>query len=469
MESADNSSSSSVKCCDCECSCSAFNRSLSGTYLRSVKRKLDDLEDKNRFTVPGLVVPQTARVEAENECRALREMVGSQQLTIQDLITELEEERNASSSAANEAMSMILRLQSEKAEIQMELRQFKRFAEEKMAHDNQEISALEELLYKREQAIQSLTCEVQAYKHRMMSFGLTEAEAEWDGANTENSSSQNTENLHDIYPPLKCKINEARNQDVVDDYIDDDDDEVIDIEKYEDTQSSHSQLKDLEYRINQLERNPRTIRPHEESIGMRNVPEKVIVGQTPTQLRHGRMFSSESCNSPFATVKEIPNCGDDMSDRVYTIDSIIHQGTPVDNRKVSVGVSDDSPLCTTCGDSDVHDLEIQKLYARLHALEADRETMRQAIMSMGTDKAQLVLLKEIAQKLCKDMISPPPSGRTLEQKPTVDKKSSMVSIFKVHVRSGRRQSGSFDASGSSSSCDTVAAGFKKNEPLKDPI
>lgn len=33
---------------------------------------------------------------------------------------------------------MILRLQREKVEIQMEARQFKRFVEEKMAHDQQE-------------------------------------------------------------------------------------------------------------------------------------------------------------------------------------------------------------------------------------------------------------------------------------------------------------------------------------------
>ncbi|KAF5176068.1 hypothetical protein FRX31_034344 [Thalictrum thalictroides] len=35
-------------------------------------------------------------------------------------------------------MSMILRLQRQKAEIQMETRQFKQFAEEKMAHDQQD-------------------------------------------------------------------------------------------------------------------------------------------------------------------------------------------------------------------------------------------------------------------------------------------------------------------------------------------
>ncbi|KAI3503375.1 hypothetical protein L1887_31816 [Cichorium endivia] len=45
--------------------------------------------------------------------------------------------------------------------------------------------------------------------------------------------------------------------------------------------------------------------------------------------------------------------------------------------------------------AEVQDPEVIKLYARLHALEADRESMRQAIINMRTDKAQFVLLKEI--------------------------------------------------------------------------
>ncbi|MCH95550.1 hypothetical protein A2U01_0016529, partial [Trifolium medium] len=179
-----------LKCCDCGCSCSLLDQN-SATWMRSVKRKHDEFKVESQLPVPSV-----ARVEIGNECVALREMVGVQQRTIQDLNEELDEERNSSSTAANEAMSMILRLQREKAEIQMEARQFKRFAEEKMTHDQEELMSLEDLLYKREQIIQSLTCEVQAYKHRMMSFGFTEDELEGD--------------QYDIlpyeYPPLKCNV-----------------------------------------------------------------------------------------------------------------------------------------------------------------------------------------------------------------------------------------------------------------------
>ncbi|KAI3447387.1 hypothetical protein Pfo_004052 [Paulownia fortunei] len=473
MESENSPSSPSlVKCCDCGCSCSMMNRSLSGTYLRSVKRKYDEFQNENRFTIPGFIIPLNARVEIENECRALRETVSSQQQTIQDLISELEEERNASSSAANEAMSMILRLQREKAEIQMEARQFKRFAEEKMAHDQQETLALEDLLYKREQAIQSLTCEVQAYKHRMMSYGLTEAEADgadgdkgmsWNTSMTENLEGQFEFPLYEIYPPLKCNINESQ-------VYPDGDDEAADIEKHASGKTPHSrdQLKDLEYRINQLEKSPRTIQPDREYVGAKNVLEKVIVGQSPRRPRHLRKFSTDSSNSLFAMGREMgpdfatdspkygssfkkmelshldlnsnlrkvdnaSEVGDDMNDRVYTIDSI-HQGASINgvmDHKASVGIGGDDYVTTprdSLNHSDVRDLEIQKLYARLHALEADRESMRQAIISIGTDKAQLVLLKEIAQNLCKEMS---PLRGVPVQKQSVVRSFSFVSLFKV--------------------------------------
>lgn len=464
METENSPTSTSVaKCCDCGCSCSLMNRPFSGSNIRSTKRKIDEAEEDNSvFTIPGLIIPQNARVEIENECRALRETLISQQQTIQDLISELDEERNASSSAANEAMSMILRLQREKAEVQMEARQFKRFVEEKTAHDQQEISALEDLLYKREQSIQSLTCEVQAYKHRMLSYGLSETEVDGDG---EKSLSRNTSIIsnqegqfdfppYEIYPPLRCNTNESQN-------YPDGDDETADIEKYAfgETPRPQRRLKDLEHRINELEKSPRTIQPEKEYFGTKNMLEKVIVGQSPRRSRHFRKHSTDSANSFFAMGKEMgpdsPNfgssfrkspfshldvnrkrdnsseIGDDMNDRVYTIDSI-HQGASIngvmDQKAVGVDCDDymtsprDSPM-----HSEVRDLEVQKLYARLHALEADRESMRQSIISVGTDKAQLILLKEIAENLCKEMS---PSRTKPVQKQSTSRSLSFVTLFK---------------------------------------
>ncbi|CAK7342151.1 unnamed protein product [Dovyalis caffra] len=464
----------SIKCCNCGCSCSFVTGSSSGSWIRSVKRKHDEFEEGNRFYIPGFDSFSNPRVQIENECAALREMVSSQQQTMQDLYTELEEERNAASSAANEAMSMILRLQREKAEIQMEARQFKRFAEEKMGHDQQELLVLEDVLYKREQAIQSLTCEIQAYKHRMMSYGLTEAEAEGDkgerGGFSRNPSMNGNLDAAQFefpayeYPPLKCNLNENPNP------LEGEDD-IVDVEKYAfgETPRGREQLKSLEYRIYQMERSPRSIQQDGDFSGTKNILEKVVVGHSPRRSRHSRRFSGDSSSSLTGMSRELgpdfafesprsklsnsfkktdyasqvedytnsrkrdntSEFGDDMSDRVYTIDSIhnVVSQNGVTEPKPGIGIYEEylSTPRETLNQPDVNDPDIKKLYMRLQVLEADRESMRQAIISMRTDKAQMVLLKEIAQHLCKEM--------TPERKMPVKKQSllgsfSFMSIFK---------------------------------------
>ncbi|KAL0555241.1 hypothetical protein IC582_009180 [Cucumis melo] len=448
-----------VKCCNCPCSCSLSTTGPSTTWIRSVKRKHDELDSNSPFAIVGLDNFSVIRVQAENECNALREMVSNQTQAIQDLYVELEEERNASSSAANEAMSMILRLQREKAEIQMEARQFKRFAEEKMAHDQQELAAFEDLLYKREQAIQSLTCEVQAYKHRMLSYGLTEAEA--DGEKGQQSCSQNIveyeaqcESPMYDYPPLRCNLNETQGP------LDHDND-ITDIEKYAfgETPRNRDHVMNLENRISQLERSSSYNQLDADYLGTKNVLEKVIVGQSPRRPRHSSKFSNDSSfftcmpqvnESPrytssfkkeyvsqtedYSNLRKMDNAsevGDDMSDRVYTIDSI-HNGATYNGfheSKPAVGVYEDY-LTTPRGSLnqvDLGDPEVKKLYLRLQALEADRESMRQAIISMRTDKAQLVLLKEIAQHLYKGMS---PERQVVVKKPSVVGSFSFMAVFK---------------------------------------
>ncbi|KAJ0624429.1 putative GTD-binding domain-containing protein [Helianthus annuus] len=434
----DSESTSVVKCCDCGCSyCDPRSSGYSTTWLRSVKRKLDELEqeDGGKFVIPGFVIPSVARVDIENECNVLREMVTNQQRTIEDLISDLEEERYASASAANEAMSMILKLQREKAEVEMEARQFKRFSEEKMDHDQQELMALEELLYRREQSIQSLTCEVQAYKRRMISFGLMEAEA--DGENQfltrENSVATNLESRFGFdfasydYPRLKCNNSNGNRE------YPDHENETVDVEKYAFSETPHS-LKDIEERINQLERSPGQSQSQSQP-----VLEKVIVGYS-LMKKHSKRLSSESADPFSDMVKEdlVPDSSrvvnetvsesrDETSDRIYTIDSVHNVN---DDQKGNIGTYDDSFMSSPEGSTfhdEIEDPEVKKLYARLHALEADRESMRQTLIAMRTDKAQLVLLKEIAQHLCKDM-SPP--GKIYVKKPDNGAGLSFFAVFK---------------------------------------
>ncbi|XP_039002439.1 myosin-binding protein 7-like [Hibiscus syriacus] len=425
-----------VKCCECG--------HPSSTWFRSVKRKYDEFETTNRFSVPELDLDSNAKVQIENECAALRETVSSQQATIQELNRDLEEERNASSSAATEAMSMILKLQSEKAELQMEARQFKSYADEKMAHDQEAIMVLEDLLFKREQTIQALTCEAQAYKHRMLSYGLTEEEVEGEPDGEFHNMAENFGDSDDFlpydYPPPKCSLNENPG-----DYVED-------IEKYSFVETPREYLRNLEQRICIMERNlssshlshgdgcyPATKNVSEKDGDSSNsfLPKETgseFIGDSPrfdNSFKRMEFISETDKISGSRRMDNASEIEDDMSDRVYTIDSI-HTGVPYEGTSKPIpGVGDRDDYGYSQRDAfdlpDVCDPDIKKLYARLQALEADRESMRQAIISMRTENAQLVLLKEIAQHLCKEMS---PERQVTVRKPSILESLPFTSFFK---------------------------------------
>ncbi|XP_076912718.1 uncharacterized protein LOC143571093 [Bidens hawaiensis] len=77
---------------------------------------------------------------------------------------ELEKERNAAASAADEAMSVIHRLQEEKASVKMELLHYQRMIKEKSAYDAEEMSILKEIVLRREREKHFLEKQVEAYR-----------------------------------------------------------------------------------------------------------------------------------------------------------------------------------------------------------------------------------------------------------------------------------------------------------------
>ncbi|KAG2241577.1 hypothetical protein Bca52824_096441 [Brassica carinata] len=127
---------------------------------------------------------------------------------------------------------------------------------------------------------------------------------------------------------------------------------------------------------------------------------------------------------------DLSETGDnDMDDRVYTIDSVHHSVSQSDASEQKYYKDDtaDDGYGENLNQPELSDPGITKLYMRLQALEADRESMRQAIVSMRTEKAQMVLLKEIAQHLSKDII---PERRLPLQKASTVGAFSFISVLK---------------------------------------
>ncbi|ONK68825.1 uncharacterized protein A4U43_C05F16410 [Asparagus officinalis] len=194
------------------------------------------------------------------------------------------------------------------------------------------------------------------------------------------------------YPPLRCKMPEQDNEDFP----------ATDLDKYAFGETPRDQIQNLEQRICKMERMPSTSH------------EKGVIAFSPRKPQHSRRVSMESFGD------------DDSSDRVrvYTVDRVHCVPESCMSTPRELGKNDNGEEF-----SGNEEEEIKRLNLRLQALEADREAMRQTMMSMGTDKAQLVLLKEIAQQLCKEV--KPQAQQKLVKKPSSVRSLSIGTATKL--------------------------------------
>ncbi|KAK8938173.1 hypothetical protein KSP40_PGU015851 [Platanthera guangdongensis] len=122
-------------------------------------------------------------IEAVSKCdhgdimdmsKSLKRDFEEEKIACSALYLELEKERLAASTAADEAMAMILRLQKEKAVIEMESRQYQRMIEEKSSYDEEEMVVLKEIIVRRERENLVLQKEVEMHKQMLASLEIFE-------------------------------------------------------------------------------------------------------------------------------------------------------------------------------------------------------------------------------------------------------------------------------------------------------
>ncbi|KAF3966272.1 hypothetical protein CMV_009614 [Castanea mollissima] len=122
-----------------------------------------------------------------NTIRVLEQSLEEERTAHAALYLELEKERSAAATAADETMAMILRLQEEKALIGMEAKQYQRLIEEKSAYDAEEMNILKEILLRREREKHFLEKEVEAC--RQMIFGNDQLDADLEATKAQGISS----------------------------------------------------------------------------------------------------------------------------------------------------------------------------------------------------------------------------------------------------------------------------------------
>lgn len=130
------------------------------TLIQSTGSSIRDmLERSHSLRIPGA------------EILDLRIALYEHKEVIEMLQDELHAEREASATSASEALSMILRLQGEKADLAREAGKYKRIAEEEISHAEMWFAHLEDFIHQKENVITALECQVYAYRSQLLSLG----------------------------------------------------------------------------------------------------------------------------------------------------------------------------------------------------------------------------------------------------------------------------------------------------------
>lgn len=131
--------------------------------------------NESGLSLDGSVVSE---IEGESVVDRLKRQVEHDKKLLSSLYKELEEERNASAVASDQAMAMITRLQEEKAALHMEALQSLRMMEEQAEYDNEALHKIDDLLAEKEKELQDLEAELEFYRNKYPNESMLENLAE---------------------------------------------------------------------------------------------------------------------------------------------------------------------------------------------------------------------------------------------------------------------------------------------------
>ncbi|KAF8034721.1 hypothetical protein BT93_C0896 [Corymbia citriodora subsp. variegata] len=143
----------------------------------------------------------------------LKAALKAERKALSALYAELEEERSASAVATNQTMAMITRLQEEKAAMQMEALQYQRMMEEQSEYDQEALQLLNELMIKREREKEELEKELAMYRQKVSDYEAIERMRATRNIRPENWSSKsssdfgnNAEDSDNLYIDLNHEL-----------------------------------------------------------------------------------------------------------------------------------------------------------------------------------------------------------------------------------------------------------------------
>ncbi|CAO2820324.1 unnamed protein product [Amaranthus hypochondriacus] len=293
-----------------------------------------------------------------------------------ELYAELEAERNAAAIAANQTMAMITRLQEEKAATQMEALHYQRVMDEQSEYDQEALNVLNESVSKLEKEKEELEKELGRYRERVLDYEAKEKAMMLIQKCSENiSSSCSIDNDSDV---LSIDLNKdtslmecSKQWGAIEDSLEELEEERMSIIK---------QLKELEEKLRKsAKQDDQNLLKESEPNADLCSQEVNLVSCFPTCLpneNHPKTMASVA-----RKLLDLVESDDDIEREDMGLTNEVGFDRETENKRVAM------------------EKEMNHVYGRLQALEADTEFLRHCIGSVNKGNEGLSVLQEILQHL----------------------------------------------------------------------
>ncbi|XP_077230553.1 myosin-binding protein 3-like [Tasmannia lanceolata] len=379
------------------------------TYMEGIqtlhKRLLFERKESGTESLDGSAISEIDGCEGVSVDR-LKTALKSERRVLTALYAELEEERSASAIAANQTMAMITRLQEEKAAMQMEALQYQRMMEEQSEYDQEALQLLNELMVKREKEKQELEKELEMYRKKVLQYEAKEKrlmrKRNDEGRNKISSCSSSAEDSDE----LSIDLNE-RDDSFYSLILDTTPaDEVLSLGT---RQESAKQLGTLDESLADFEEERLSILEQLKALEERlfTLGDEEEHFEDVKAIENFSEYNGEVTSENFVLFSENENgIANGFSDELDTNGKHHYERRNIASKAKrllplfdAISVENEDGLPEEQDPKHAIEEEVDHVYERLQALEADREFLKHCISSLKKGDKGMDLLQEILQHL----------------------------------------------------------------------
>uniref|UniRef100_A0ACD5W9D9 Uncharacterized protein n=1 Tax=Avena sativa TaxID=4498 RepID=A0ACD5W9D9_AVESA len=334
----------------------------------------------------------------------LKSALAGARKSLSTLYAELENERSAAAIAADETMAMINRLQEQKAAMQMEAMQYQRLMEEQSEYDQEALQRLNDLAVKRDKERQDMERELELYRHKIHLYEAKERRKlsgqkvdDQNGSSSASSSAEDSDDLSQSFyegDESAHGLNGSNGSIPTDVVLHETTSHIVTIDGSladceEERLSILEQLKVLEERLFDLEDeesdNMKTDKLFSEDNHLNGASNGFSDDDISFKLHESRRGAS------YSRKKLLPLFDDATVQNDSSL--LTKQYTEADpSAEVVLELAKEQDKIAIAS-------EIDQVHERLHALEADKEFIKQCVRSLNKGGKGFALLQEILQHL----------------------------------------------------------------------